>query len=230
MSRFWRKQLVAVVGLLIVSGLFVAVWWPASAGIEGGSTGAYFQYLPLISGTKCIPPPLIQPNDLERDIAVEAGINDIRGLNNLPRFANSKKIAQAALQHSNDMADNNFFAHAGSDGSGVGDRLEDTCYDWRAYGEIIAAGYRTPEGVIAAWMESPGHKAVILDPILEEFGAGYAYNSSSKFKHYWTVDFGLSANSLLMTSGDFHACSYQLVDEGGEIWVNLYTRAACETP
>ena len=230
MSKFWRKQLATVMVLLMVSGFLAVIWWPASAGIEDASTRAYFQYLPLISGTKCIPAPLIQHNDLERDIAVEAGINEVRDEYNLPLFANSKKITQAALQHSNDMADNNFFSHTGSDGSSVGDRLEDTCYDWLAYGEIIAAGYRTPEGVIAAWMSSPGHKAVILDPILEEFGAGYAYNSSSKFKHYWTVDFGLSVNSMLMTSGDFHTCSYQLADGGGEIRVNLYTRAACEAP
>jgi len=230
MGRFWQKLLVAVVILLIVSGFLAVIWWPVSAGLEGESTGAHFQFLPLISGTKCIPGPLIQPDDLDRDIAVEAGINNLRDGYNLPRFANSKKITQAALQHSNDMADNNFFSHAGSDGSGVGDRLEDACYDWQAYGEIIAAGYRTPDGVIAAWMDSPGHKAVILDPFLEEFGAGYAFNSSSKFKHYWTVDFGLPVNSALVASGDFHACSYHLVDEGGELWVSLYTRAACESP
>jgi hypothetical protein len=72
-----------------------------------------------------------------------------------------------------------------------------------------------------------GHPEIILDGALEDFGAGYAYNGSSKYKHYWTVDFGLLANEYLAASADFHTCSFHVVDDDGEIWLNLYSIKPC---
>ena len=225
MMRYIRKmQLIPLlVGLVIGSGLMI-MWWPVSAGVVMGD---YTQYLPFVPVVNCVPGPPIPPDDIERDTAVETEINEIRDEYGLPRFANSQKITQAALRHSNDMADNNFFDHTGSDGSRAGDRLDEACYNWQAYGEIIAAGYRSSSNVVEAWMEGPGHRSIILDGELAEFGAGYAYNRSSKYKHYWTVDFGLLASESMTATGGYHTCSYHLEGGGGEMLVRLYTREPC---
>jgi len=229
MSYIRKMQLISLlVGLIIGSGL-MTLWWPVSAGVMGEMAAAYVQYLPIVTVDHCIPRPPITPDDLERDMAVEDRINEIREEHGLPRLANSQKITQAALRHSNDMADNNFFDHTGSDGSRAGDRLDEACYNWQSYGEIIAAGFRTPAGVVDAWMNSQkGHREVILDGEFAEFGAGYAYNRSSDYKHFWTVDFGLLASDSTIASGEYHLCTYHLQDEGGEIWVRLYTSQPCD--
>jgi len=58
---------------------------------------------------------------------------------------------------------------------------------WRAWGENIAAGQRTPEIVVDAWMNSPGHRANILSPNFSKIGVGYVTNSSGR--PYWTQIF-----------------------------------------
>jgi len=226
MSYIRKMQLIPLlVGLVIGSGL-MTLWRPVSAGVV---TGAYTQYLPFVPVVNCVPGPPIPPDDIERDIAVENRINEIRDEYGLPRLANSQKITQAALRHSNDMADNNFFDHTGSDGSRAGDRLDEACYNWQSYGEIIAAGFRTPAGVVEAWMKSQkGHREAILDDTLADFGAGYAYNGSSEYKHFWTVDFGLLENEYNAASAEFRLCNFHVIDDEGEIWANLYSKEPCD--
>jgi uncharacterized protein YkwD len=228
MSKFRHFCWVVLAAGLAVGGVLSIVQWQVSAQGSGQADPIYRQYLPFVPAVNCVPGPFIPPDDLQRDLAVEEEINEIRVQYGLSPFFKSQKITQAALRHSNDMADNNFFNHTGSGGTRAGNRLDEACYNWQAFGEIIAAGYGSPAGVVEAWMDSPGHKGIILNPGLADFGAGYVYNASSKYKHYWTVDFGLLAGDRLVSSGGIHECSYHLEDDTGEIWVNLYTSQSCD--
>ena len=218
----------ALLVLFIMSAAGIFGGGPAWAAAEAGESTEFAQYLPLILTTGCIPGPIIEPDDTDRDTAVEEEINAIRVDRGLPILVDALKITQAALRHSNDMADNNFFSHTGSDGSSAGQRMEQACYNWQAYGEIIAAGFRDPGKVIEVWMNSPGHRSIILSDVYAEFGAGYAYNSSSKYKHYWTVDFGLRAEEFNSNAERFYLCEYYLQDEAGESWLKLYSAYPCE--
>jgi len=94
------------------------------------------------------------------------------------------RLTQAAQAHSEDMAAHQNMSHTGSDGSSPGDRITRAGYDWRAYGENVAYGYATPEQVMDAWMNSPGHRANILDCDYQEIGVGHAQPGD-----YWTQDF-----------------------------------------
>lgn len=49
----------------------------------------------------------------------------------------------------------------------------------RAWAENVAAG-QTPNQVVAAWMNSPGHRANILNPRYSESGIGYAIDSAGR--------------------------------------------------
>lgn len=224
--RLLKKRASLLIGF-IASTLVIGLLWPVVSGMGKSLSVESVQYLPYVLGYDCVPFPDISPDDAKKDLSVEARINELRDRYNLPRFSNSEKITQAALRHSNDMADNNFFSHNGSDGSTAGDRLEDACYKWWANGEIIAAGYTTPASVVDAWMGSSGHRGIILEPQYTEFGAAYAYKSSSRYKHYWTVDFGLPGPGLLADTGNYHLCSYHMKDEQGEIWARAYTSQPC---
>ena len=103
-------------------------------------------------------------------------------------------LNEVALHHSQDMAMQDFFDHIALDGSEPWDRMTRAGYQYSVAAENIAAGFLTPEKVVEAWMESPGHRANILAPDVEEIGVGYYYLPSDRgsvnYKHYWTQVFG----------------------------------------
>ena len=84
------------------------------------------------------------------------------------------------------MATNNYFSHTGSDGSTFDSRISATGYSYRMAGENIAAGAATAEAVMELWMNSPGHRANILNCGYTQIGVGYAYNAGSDYGHYGT--------------------------------------------
>lgn len=117
----------------------------------------------------------------------------------------NEALYKAALEHSEDMAKSNTFSHTGSgtasdltgqeygSASSVDDRIENNGYsNWRAYGENIAAGTTmdTPQKAIAAWLQSDGHCANIMNPNFKEVGMAHFEESGSHYTHYWTQDFG----------------------------------------
>ncbi len=121
--------------------------------------------------------------------------NQQRAQQGLPPLTLNSSLCSSAQTQSQDMASHNFFSHTGSDGSDVGQRIAAAGYSpiW-AYGENIAAGQSTPEEVVAAWMNSPEHRANILSPYYTDIGVGYAYNDGSTYKSYWTEDFASHGN------------------------------------
>jgi uncharacterized protein YkwD len=97
-------------------------------------------------------------------------------------------LEAAAQRHSNDMANNNWFSHYGSDGSSPWDRIRAAGYSMLSGGENIAAGYSTVLSVIEGWLKSPGHCANIMSPYFREIGAAKAVNLNSYYRTYWTLD------------------------------------------
>lgn len=56
-------------------------------------------------------------------------------------------------------------------------------------GENIAGGYTTPEAAVQGWMDSPGHRANILNPDYKELGVGYYYKSNTTYQEHWVQMF-----------------------------------------
>ena len=96
-------------------------------------------------------------------------------------------LALAAEWHSEDMAENDFFSHTGSDGSDIGERLETAGYSASAWGENIAAGYGSIEAVVTGWVSSPGHCVNIMNPNFSEIGAYQATSDTATYSSYWTL-------------------------------------------
>lgn len=100
-------------------------------------------------------------------------------------------LDQAAEAHSLDMATNGCFSHDSCNGGLWSTRIQGYYNENTALGEIIAAGYATAESVVAGWMNSPGHKANILDASFKVAGVGLVSGvAGSNYPTYWTVDFG----------------------------------------
>ncbi len=113
------------------------------------------------------------------------------GLQSLTLNTQLNAVAQS---YSQSMAIDDFFSHTGADGSSMSDRVDATGYQYWTISENIAAGYSTPEVVVDKWMNSPGHRANILNPKFAEIGIGYYYHANDtgtiNYRHYWTQNFG----------------------------------------
>lgn len=59
----------------------------------------------------------------------------------------------------------------------------------KANAENLAAGQKTPEKVVAAWMNSPGHRKNILNPRYTTIGISYIKKDTG-YKTYWVQLFG----------------------------------------
>lgn len=115
-------------------------------------------------------------------------INQQRALQGLFPVLLDLGLDAAAEAHSLDMASTPCFQHDSCDGTNWANRVQSYYTVPAAIGEIIAAGYSTPEAVVDAWMNSPGHRANILNGSFKV--AGVALATGGDYGRYWTVDFG----------------------------------------
>ena len=103
------------------------------------------------------------------------------------RVTANARLTRAAQLHSEDQAEHDTMSHDGSDGSTPWDRARRAGYD-RAIGENVAAGYRDVAAVMEGWMNSPGHRANIMNCDAKAIGVGLA--NSDDGTPYWTQMFG----------------------------------------
>ena len=93
-----------------------------------------------------------------------------------------ERLTAAAQLHSEDMLAQGYFDHTSLDGRSPWDRAKAQGYA-NPGAENIAKGQATAEDVVRAWMDSPGHRANILNCDLREIGVGHA-------DRVWTQLFG----------------------------------------
>jgi uncharacterized protein YkwD len=120
--------------------------------------------------------------------------NNFRRQNGLTALTLNSKLTAAAQKHTQNMALQDFFDHTGRDGSSLGQRISAEGYKWSMVAENIGAGYGTAADVVNGWINSPGHRANLLNPGLKQIGVGYYFlandTGSQNWHYYWTQDFG----------------------------------------
>jgi uncharacterized protein YkwD len=120
-------------------------------------------------------------------------INQARADNGLAPLQVEAQLSAAALAHSMDMACNDFVDHTGSDGSSWPDRIAAQGFPFSIAYENIYVGNPAfggdPQGAFEWWMNSQVHRDNILNPVAVYIGVGYAFNASSTYGGYYTVDF-----------------------------------------
>jgi Cysteine-rich secretory protein family/IPT/TIG domain len=122
-------------------------------------------------------------------------VNEQRAANGLAPLVRNEALDRAALSHSQDMAAGNFMSHFGSDGSNPTQRIGAAGYTGSTWGENVAAWYPSAQAVMNAWMNSPGHRANILNPNFKEIGIAVVYRADTGSRYFWTQDFGARAGS-----------------------------------
>ena len=127
------------------------------------------------------------------ELAIVAAVNVARVQNGLAPLTLDPKLVEAATIHAHDMAALDIMAHdlPGAALPGLTDRLSYVGYNYRSAGENIAFNYPDVNSVMTGWMNSPEHRANILDASYTEIGVGIAYDASGR--PYYCQDFGHSA-------------------------------------
>ncbi len=97
------------------------------------------------------------------------------------------QLSRCARYKSQDMINKNYFAHQSPTYGSPFDMIESFGISMAAGGENIAMGQRTPQEVVTAWMNSPGHRSNILSTAYTEIGVGCAKSSNGSY--YWTQMF-----------------------------------------
>lgn len=98
------------------------------------------------------------------------------------------KLNAAAATHSRDMSVQNRPWHFGSDGSSPIDRITRVGYEGELVGETISETYESELETLAAWMEQPDTRRVIM----AENGRnmGFAWFQEKGGKIWWTLMVG----------------------------------------
>lgn len=129
-------------------------------------------------------------------------VNDARDRAGAGRLDVDLRLVRAAEAHSADMATADDLSHTGTDGSSAAERAAAEGYEPTGYlGEVVAAGFARPDAVVEAWLQSDGHRAILLAPPGDHLGVGHAVSGSGTA--YWTVVVGTTA-SLEAPSGGCH--------------------------
>jgi uncharacterized protein YkwD len=121
----------------------------------------------------------------ERDVLVL--VNEQRRRYGCPDVGPDERLAAAARGHAEDMVERGYFAHRSPAGERAGDRITDEGYRWSRFAENIARGQDSAAEVVDDWMDSPPHRANILDCRLAELGVGLTFDRTRK--PYWVQNF-----------------------------------------
>ncbi|KOG34818.1 CAP domain-containing protein [Streptomyces resistomycificus] len=113
-------------------------------------------------------------------------VNEERAKVGCSAVAANSSLADLAEAFSEDMAARGFFDHTDPDGLSPWDRAAKAGITDLG-GENIARGQADAAAVMEAWMNSPGHKANILNCDFKTLGVGVHLGSGGP---WWTQDFG----------------------------------------
>ncbi len=108
-------------------------------------------------------------------------VNIERAKENLSALTESSGLDGAANIRANEIITK--FAHQRPDGREWHTVLAESGISYNASGENIAAGQRTPAEVVEGWMNSPGHRANIMNSNFNKIGVGYVTGGS--YGHNW---------------------------------------------
>ena len=112
-------------------------------------------------------------------------VNLERARENCPALILNEALCAAAQVRAEELAQN--FSRDRPDGRDCFTVLDDAGIVCTRAAENPAAGQRTPEEVVRAWMESSGHRANILTPELRKLGVGHVVSPSSPYGTCWAL-------------------------------------------
>lgn len=138
--------------LLLIGGLFLNIWQPLQAGKP--ATLAY--------ATEMSRSGLLSSTNSQR---ANAGVSALSA---------NGQLNAAAQAKANDMVARDYWSHNTPDGNPPWVFIDAQGYGYSKAGENLAYGFDNSNATIVGWMNSPSHKANMLDGTFTEVGFGFA--------------------------------------------------------
>jgi uncharacterized YkwD family protein/spore coat assembly protein SafA len=144
---------------------------------------------PQIKNPNCIYPgqsvsvPSYGSDTRAKETEVVRLVNEIRKSYGLNPLTENWELSRVARFKSEDMRDKRYFSHHSPTYGSPFEMMKNFGIKYRYAGENIAMGYPTAKAVVDGWMNSPGHRANILNRNFTSIGVGYCSGN------YWTQHF-----------------------------------------
>ncbi|HEX8226478.1 MAG TPA: CAP domain-containing protein [Candidatus Saccharimonadales bacterium] len=148
--------------LLVIIGLAINSFWSSRTQVLGTSTS-------------------LTANELLQTTNIE------RSRQQQPDLAVNQKLSQAAQAKANDMVQRDYWSHNAPDGTTPWSFVEKTGYEYQAAGENLAYGFMNAPTIVTGWMNSPEHRANILNRSYQEIGIGITNSPNYQGKGPATV-------------------------------------------
>jgi len=140
--------------------------------------------------------------------ATSISISDLLSNTNAQRSAsgaagllNNSKLNSAAQSKANDMIARNYWSHETPDGKQPWVFIQAAGYSYTKAGENLAYGFATSADTVTGWMNSPSHRANMLDEAFSEVGFGFANSSNFNNSGPSTVVVAMYGKPQVLASG-----------------------------
>lgn len=100
--------------------------------------------------------------------------NNRRTAAGVGRLTLNSKLNSAAQAKANDMVKDKYWAHVAPDGTQPWAFFDSAGYQYLSAGENLAYGFLTSNSTVTGWMNSPSHKANMLNGTFTDVGFGIA--------------------------------------------------------
>lgn len=125
--------------------------------------------------------------DLTRE-NIAAMVNHEREIRNLVLLSTNQKLQAAAQYKSDDMVTRRYFSHTDPEGNYLWPRIVAEGYaPYAQLGENLAIEFYSTESLVAAWMNSPTHRANVLQDGFRDQGVGLTFGNSQDGEYHSAV-------------------------------------------
>ncbi|MFA5991585.1 MAG: CAP domain-containing protein [Candidatus Doudnabacteria bacterium] len=168
-----RPGFLLLLAIFLVTKLLLALFWPS-------------RNVPLAS-------------DLSPENILNA-VNKERSLRNLVTLSTNSKLGSAAQSKSDDMQARHYFAHVDPDGHYIWDKIVAAGYSpYVQLGENLAIEFYDTESLMSAWMNSPTHRANIIQEGFRDQGMGLAFGNTQNGQYHSAITNTFGAQALPKT-------------------------------
>jgi uncharacterized protein YkwD len=185
---------------------------------------------PLAQKTIFAPTPLQQSTSQTGNNLSITGIlnatNQHRAKDKLKTLDSNTVLNQAATNKVDDMFAQQYFEHVSPQNKGPADIVEKVKYEYLSVGENLALGnYNSDADLVQAWMDSPGHRANILNSKFTEIGIS-AKQGMFEGKQTWLAvqTFALPASACPTPSDSLRSTFNTQQDILEELEIDLNTK------
>lgn len=150
-------------------------------------------------GTVLVAAALLAPSPQAQTLQL---LNAARATQGAPALRPDPRLARSARAHSRDMVARHYFDHVSPRGAGLRERVARTGWTrgrngWRLAENLGwgSGSLATPSAIVAAWLDSPDHRRILLDRRLRVDGIGIAPGTPQGAPGAtYTADFGPAGN------------------------------------